>query len=137
MGRKFSGIFPQLSKNMMLQLPPLMKVTTKIILILQLERTNILVLYFSGRNLKGKEICIKNLPSRIRQPLSASSSLIDKAAGKKAIIQRCHAYLSPKIQQNTRDLIALRNQKTTKGESSTGQRQRSTPNRTNSKYPNL
>ncbi|MGO5334618.1 hypothetical protein ACTQZM_09070 [Enterococcus cecorum] len=31
--------------------------------------------------------------------------------GKKAIIQRCHAYLSPKIQQNTRDLIALRNQK--------------------------
>ena len=71
MGRKFSGIFPQLSKNMMLQLPPLMKVTTKIILILQLDRTNILVLYFSGRNLKGKETCIKNLPSRIRQPLSA------------------------------------------------------------------
>ena len=27
--------------------------------------------------------------------------------------------------------------KTTKGESSTGQRQRSTPNRTNPKYPNL
>lgn len=34
-----------------------------------------------------------------------------QGGGKKAIIQRCHAYLSPKIQQNTRDLIALRNQK--------------------------
>lgn len=98
MGRKFSGIFPQLSKNMMLQLPPLMKVTTKIILILQLERTNILVLYFSGRNLKGKEIYIKNLPSRIRQPLSASSSLIDKAAAKKqlsnVVMLICHPRFS-------------------------------------------
>lgn len=34
-----------------------------------------------------------------------------QGGGKKSIIQRCHAYLSPKIQQNTRDLIALRNQK--------------------------
>lgn len=34
-----------------------------------------------------------------------------QGGGKKAIIQRCHAYLSPKIQQNTRDLITLRNQK--------------------------
>ena len=33
-----------------------------------------------------------------------------QGGGKKAIIQRCHAYLSPKIQQNTRALIASRNQ---------------------------
>ena len=85
MGRKFSGIFPQLSKSMMLQLPPLMKVTTKIILILQIDRTNILVLYFSGRNLKGKETCIKNLLSRTQQPSSASSSPIDKAVAKKRL----------------------------------------------------
>ena len=98
MVRKFSGIFPQLSKNMMLQLPPLMKVTTKIILILQIDRTNILVLYFSGRNLKGKEICIKNLSSRIRQPLSASSSPIDKAVAKKqlsnVVMLICHPRFS-------------------------------------------